>query len=203
MMTKQNATTRILGSRFDPDGRLLPRAYVNVRWAPDLPLDGRRSLERRHSLSDGVPLDERTWRYTLEDQSVANVVALMQDASVEDTHGVDRATGLLLPQRHRHQGFVKAEYSKPRWGILANIRGVFFSKWPLNPATGTYGYGYRIWDLYASKHLRRGFQAFGSIDNLADSTDRKLDAGTPGFDRPDYGRTFRLGLRYAFSRENN
>jgi hypothetical protein len=97
MMTKQNATTRILGSRFDPDGRLLPRAYVNVRWAPDLPLDGRRSLERRHSLSDGVPLDERTWRYTLEDQSVANVVALMQDASVEDTHGVDRATG-RVPQ---------------------------------------------------------------------------------------------------------
>jgi outer membrane receptor for ferrienterochelin and colicins len=117
--------------------------------------------------------------------------------------GVDRATGLLLPQRHRHQGFVKAEYSKLRWGLLANIRGVFFSKWPLNPAAGTYGYGYRIWDAYASKHLRRGFQAFGSIDNLADSTDRRLASATPGFDRPDYGRTFRLGLRYSFSKEAN
>jgi hypothetical protein len=97
MMTKQSATTRILGSRFDPEGRLSPRAYVNVRWVPDLPLDQRRGLEQRHSLRDGVPLDERTWRYTLEDQSVANVVALMQDASVEDTHGVDRATG-RVPQ---------------------------------------------------------------------------------------------------------
>jgi outer membrane receptor for ferrienterochelin and colicins len=134
-------------------------------------------------------------------------VALTSTVRVQSSYtylsGVDRATGLLLPQRHRHQGFVKAEYSQQRWGMLANIRGVFFSKWPINPAAGTYGYGYRIWDLYGSKHLRRGFQAFGSIDNLADSTDRKLDAGTPGFDRPDYGRTFRLGLRYSFSRENN
>jgi hypothetical protein len=97
MMTKQDATARILGSRFDPEGRLSPRAYVNVRWVTDLSLDRRRGLEQRHSLRDGVPLDERTWRYTLEDQSVANVVALMQDASVEDTHGVDRATG-RVPQ---------------------------------------------------------------------------------------------------------
>ena len=93
MMTKEAATARILGSRFDPEGRLSPRVYVNIRWAPDLPLERRRTLEERHSLRDGVALDERTWRYTLEDQSVPNVVALMQDAAVEDTHGVDRATG--------------------------------------------------------------------------------------------------------------
>jgi outer membrane receptor for ferrienterochelin and colicins len=115
--------------------------------------------------------------------------------------GVDRATGLALPQRHRHHGYLKAEYNNRRWGTLANLRATFFSKWPLNPAAGTYGYGYQIWDLYASKRLPAGIQAFGAIDNLADSTDRKLNSPIPSFDRPDYGRTFRIGLRYSFTRE--
>ena len=117
--------------------------------------------------------------------------------------GVDRATGLLLPQRHRHQGYLKAEYNNRRWGALTNLRGTFFSKWPLNPMAGTYGYGYQIWDLYASKRLGAGFQAFGAIDNLADSRDRKLDNPVPTFDRPDYGRTFRIGLRYTFTQEES
>lgn len=114
---------------------------------------------------------------------------------------VDDATGLVLPQRHRHQGYIKAEYNNPHWGLLANVRGTFFSKWALNPAAGTYAYGYQIWDLYASKNLRGGVQAFGAIDNLADDTDRKLGNPTPSFDRPDYGRTFRIGLRYSFTKE--
>lgn len=115
--------------------------------------------------------------------------------------GVDKATGLLLPQRHRHQGYVKVGYDNPRWDLLANVRGTFFSKWPLNPSLGTYAYGYQIWDAYASKKLAAGIQAFGAIDNLADSTDRKLNNPSPTFDRPDYGRTFRIGLRYEFTRE--
>jgi outer membrane receptor for ferrienterochelin and colicins len=115
--------------------------------------------------------------------------------------GVDRATGLLLPQRHRHQGYVKVDYNNPRWGLLANVRGTFFSKWPLNPSLGTYAYGYQLWDAYASKKLKAGIQAFGAVDNLADSTDRKLNNPTPTFDRPDYGRTFRVGLRFSFTRE--
>lgn len=114
--------------------------------------------------------------------------------------GVDRATGLLLPQRHRHQGYLRGDYDIPRWGLRANLRGSFFSKWPLNPAQGTYGYGYQVWDLYAAKKLPRGIEAFGAIDNLADSTDRKLEAAVPTFDRPDYGRTFRIGLRYTLRR---
>jgi outer membrane receptor for ferrienterochelin and colicins len=113
---------------------------------------------------------------------------------------IDRSTGLLLPQRHRHQGYVKADYSLPRLGISANVRGTFFSKWPLNPAQGTYAYGYQIWDVYASKKLPHGVQAFGAINNLADNRDKKLSLLTPTFDRPDYGRMFRIGLRYEFRR---
>jgi len=93
MMTKAAAIERILRSRYDRDGRLLPRAYINVRWSPALAVDHRLSLEHQHGLADGVALDDRTWRYTLEDRATANVIALMQDAAVEDTHGVDRATG--------------------------------------------------------------------------------------------------------------
>ena len=116
---------------------------------------------------------------------------------------VDRTTGLVLPQRHRHQGYVSASYDIPRWGLAANLRGTFFSKWTLNPAQGTYAFGYQIWDLYASKNVVAGLQAYGAIDNLADSTDRKLHSSTPSFDRPDYGRTLRIGLRYSFGRERN
>lgn len=113
----------------------------------------------------------------------------------------DRATGLPLPQRHRHQGYIKADYNYPRWGLLANVRETFFSRWPLNPAQGTYGYGYQIWDAYASKKLPRGLQAFLAIDNIADSRDQKLTLATPAFDRADYGRTWRLGLRWRFRGE--
>lgn len=131
-------------------------------------------------------------------------VAITRQVRIEGAYtllkGEDRATGLLLPQRHRHQGYAKANYSNPRWGLLANVRGTFFSKWPLNPSLGTYAYGYQIWDAYASKKLVAGLQAFGAIDNLADTTDRKLNNPTPTFDRPDYGRTFRIGLRYTFHR---
>ena len=95
MMTKAAATARILGSRYDRDGQLHPRSYINVRWAPEIAADRRRGIEQRHGLGDGVALDDRTWRYTLEDPSAANMMALIQDAVVEDTHGVDRGTGLL------------------------------------------------------------------------------------------------------------
>jgi len=94
MTTKFAAAARIVRSRYDRDGRLQPRGYINVRWMPQLADDARLRVERRYSLADGVALDERTWRYTLEDPSAATVLALIHEAAVEDTHGVDRLTGL-------------------------------------------------------------------------------------------------------------
>ena len=97
MTTKFAAAARIVRSRFDRDGRLQPRNYINVRWMSELAGDARLSLERRYRLADGVALDERTWRYALEDPSAARVLALIHESAVEDTHGVDRLTGVLTP----------------------------------------------------------------------------------------------------------
>jgi outer membrane receptor for ferrienterochelin and colicins len=115
---------------------------------------------------------------------------------------VDATDHEWLPNRNRHQGHIKLEYAKPRLGLVANIRGTFFSSWPTgntnadgSPANA---FGYQIWSLYGSKELRRGVRAFAAIDNLADSRDPKLNDPQPSFDRPDYGRTFRVGLQYSF-----
>jgi outer membrane receptor for ferrienterochelin and colicins len=109
-----------------------------------------------------------------------------------------------LPYRNRHQGHIKLEYARPRWGLLANVRGTFFSRWPNGETGGTilqdYAYGYQIWNTYISKSLLAGFQIFGAVDNFNDSRDKKLSLAKPSFDRPDYGRTFRIGLHYEFPR---
>jgi outer membrane receptor for ferrienterochelin and colicins len=114
---------------------------------------------------------------------------------------IDEQTGLRLAQRHRHHGFTGLDYVNARWGVVANVRGTFFSNWLLNPALGTRGYGYGIWDCYASKDLPRGVQLFGTIDNIGDSRDRKLAFANPSFDRPDFGRMYRLGMRWNFQRK--
>lgn len=110
---------------------------------------------------------------------------------------VDSLNHLWLPDRSRHQGHVGLEYAgKP--GLFVNLRGNFLSRWPT--ADSSYAYGYQTWNLYASQKLGHGVQLFGAVDNLADSTDRKLRDASPSFDRPDYGRTFRAGLRFELHR---
>ncbi|MCX6592494.1 MAG: TonB-dependent receptor [Acidobacteria bacterium] len=116
-------------------------------------------------------------------------------------NALDRVTQLGLPQRHRHHGQTRLDYFIPRWGISTNLRGSFYSHWLLNAATGTRGLPFQIWDAYAAKDLRRGLQAFVAIDNLNDSRDAKLQLAVPSFDRPDYGRTVRVGLRYRFRQD--
>lgn len=111
-------------------------------------------------------------------------------------HATDTNTKLALLQRHRHQGYVKLDYALPRWNFDANVRGTFFSHWQLTNTTR--GLPYQIWDAYASKQLYRGARLFAAVDNLNNSRDGKLQLATPSFDRPDYGRTWRLGLRYQF-----
>lgn len=113
----------------------------------------------------------------------------------------DSSANLALPQRHKHQGYVKGEYVNPRWGLATNIRGSFYSSWWLNPAAGTRAYGYGIWDFYISKNMPKGTQAYFAIDNFGDTRDRKLALATPTFDRPDYGRMFRVGMRWQFGKE--
>ncbi len=114
-------------------------------------------------------------------------------------NALDRLTNLGLPQRHRHHAQTRLDYLIPRWGLTTNLRGSFYSHWLLNAATGARGLPFQIWDAYVAKDLRRGFQTFIAADNLNNSRDGKLQLATPSFDRPDYGRTFRVGLRYRFT----
>ncbi len=69
--------------------------------------------------------------------------------------------------------------------------------WPLvdRSTAGTHEKAYALWNLYASKDVSHGLQAYGAIDNLANSRDSLLSATPPSYDRTDYGRTFRIGLR--------
>jgi len=113
---------------------------------------------------------------------------------------IDKNTRLRLPQRHRHQGYVRTEYMNQRLGLLANLRGTFFSRWLLNPAANTSAFGYSMWDFYLSKNLPRGVQFYFAVDNLANSRDQKLELATPTFDRPDYGRQYRVGMRLRLNK---
>ncbi len=114
---------------------------------------------------------------------------------------INRQNGQQLPQRHRHQGLFRLDYLRQRNGLFASLRGAYFSRWPINPAQGTFGFGYQIWDSYAEKALPKRLTVFGAVDNLLDSRDRKLDGTQPTFDRPDFGRTFRVGMRFRLSAE--
>lgn len=116
-------------------------------------------------------------------------------------NALDRNTRMGLPQRHRHHGQTRLDYTVPRWGINTNLRGSFYSHWLLNATTGTRGLPFQIWDAFAAKDLRQGFQAFVAVDNLNNSRDGKLQLTPASFDRPDYGRTLRLGLRYRFRQD--
>lgn len=112
----------------------------------------------------------------------------------------DTVTNLALPQRHRHTGIVRAEYTIPKLGLHTNVRGAFYSHWLLNAATGTRGLPFQIWDAYVSRTWPRRIETFLAIDNLNNSRDAKLQLPVPSFDRPDYGRTARAGLRYRFGK---
>ena len=65
--------------------------HVNVRWAPSVDDTTRRQLESEYSLRLLQPNSERTFVYRLGNTSRDTIRALVQDARVEDTHGIDRA----------------------------------------------------------------------------------------------------------------
>ena len=115
-------------------------------------------------------------------------------------NALDRNTRLGLPQRHRHHGQTRLDYTVPKLGLAANLRGSFYSHWLLNAVAGTRGHPFQIWDSYVSKNLAHGVQAYVAVDNLNNSRDAKLRLANPTFDRPDYGRTLRVGIRYRFIR---
>lgn len=122
---------------------------------------------------------------------------------------VDKSTGRSLTGRHKHQGFGKIEYANARYGFTANFRGMFYGKWwtSTTPATARKAAAFQIFDIYAAKELPKGFEVYGTVDNLFDSQDPNTGlpsltnpANARTLDRADAGRTFRLGIRWTFDK---
>ena len=68
------------------------RARVNVRWNAGVTADERSTLEHKYSLVRGEAREGTTWTYELADTSPGNIEALVRDANVLDTHGVNRSS---------------------------------------------------------------------------------------------------------------
>ncbi len=112
----------------------------------------------------------------------------------------DKAPNLVNPNltnRHKHHGFAKLAYDNARLGLNANVRATFFSSW-WNSATVRVP-GFELWDVYASKSLVKGFDVYGSVDNILNDQDPNTGTSLTIY-RPEAGRTFRLGLRWNFER---
>lgn len=115
----------------------------------------------------------------------------------------DKATGGYLSQRHKHHGNFRVWWSTRRLGGLrTNLRGTYLGKWPIvGRRSVVIVDSYQLWDWYIAKPIRSGFEMYGVIDNLFDSTDPSLEGPDPTFYRADPGRTFRIGLRWTFGVE--
>jgi hypothetical protein len=77
---------------------LAPR--VNVRWG-SVSTEQRRQIERQLSLVAPQHLEGTTWAYDLANPSAGGIDALVHHAAVEDTHGIDRATGTIATDARR------------------------------------------------------------------------------------------------------
>lgn len=162
-------------------------------------------------LSFGAEPYLATYVYTNVDQAYTQGIRLQGSVMVNHNLRVDGIYAYLdpydvteretLPERSRNTGSFRVEYVSSRIGVIANLRGNFFGRWLIDPASGLHEEAYAIWNFYTSKDLPRGLQAYGAIDNLGNSRDSLLAQNPPSYDRTDYGRTYRIGLRYTFPHE--
>ena len=94
----------MLAAALPPAGRALagPQgATIHVRWRPSVTESERRSIEARLRLAEGERLDGSTWRYDLIDVSSDNILALIIEPAVADTHNIDRPNNALDPRANR------------------------------------------------------------------------------------------------------
>jgi hypothetical protein len=91
-VTRREAIDQLRQVRYDDQRRLDRHHFVNIRWAPTVDDTARGIRETRYHLAEGVRRDGNTWQYDLQDRSATNVQALLADAGVEDTHGINRET---------------------------------------------------------------------------------------------------------------
>lgn len=112
----------------------------------------------------------------------------------------DKSTHRYLTGRHRHHGFLKLAYDNQRLGFNANFRGSIYSSWIASRTESTnaqvMGTAYQLFDLYGAKSLPKGFEIYGTIDNIFDNVDPAR--GHAAQQRLEAGRTFRIGVRWNF-----
>ncbi len=124
----------------------------------------------------------------------------------------NKETGEYLPERIRNQAFLKLGYNNQRLGLRANFRASLYSGWKASSLsnrqlqTQLSSEPFELFDLYGAKTIKKGFEVFGTVENIFDNQDAnvgKFDSrGRPlAIVRPDIGRTFRFGMRYNFSRD--
>ena len=128
---------------------------------------------------------------------------LMVSAGYTYMEARDKESDAFLSGRHRHHGNFRIFYSSsPLGGWRTNLRGTYFSKWPVSGRGGTLlGDAYQIWDWYVAKPLSRGMELYFVVDNLFDSRDSGLESAQPAFLRADPGRLVRVGMRWNFKSE--
>lgn len=124
----------------------------------------------------------------------------------------NKSKGSYLPERFRHQGFVKLSYDNENLGFRANIRSSLYSNWKASSQSNRELQGelaspaFQLFDAYAAKRIRKGVDIYGSIENIFDNKDpnagKLSSTGQPlPILRPDAGRMFRVGIRLSLSRD--
>ena len=109
--------------------RLAPR--VNVRWAPGVSAEQRAAAERTFHLVSPAHVEGSTWTYDLSDPSAANIKALIADAAVEDTYGINRQDGVVEPDAPRGTTWVESSAIGP-WAASGPIAWIgLISMWAM------------------------------------------------------------------------
>ncbi len=162
-------------------------------------------------LSFGAEPGLETFVYTNVDQAYTQGINLRGSVHLNRHLRVDGYYAYLDPydvtdkqtltERSRNSGYFPHRIRLATSGLVANIRGNFSGRYLISPDPPEHEEAYAIWNLYGSKDIRYGLQAFGAIENLGNSRDSLLSQSSPTYDRTDYGRTFRIGLRYTFPHE--
>lgn len=94
---------------------------VNIRWAEGLDDDRRGEMTTWYGLEEGAHVSGRTWRYVLTDSSQGNILSLLADPGIEDTHGIDRTRSTTAhaaesPLEHRSHAAADAG-----WPFVAGL----------------------------------------------------------------------------------
>ena len=130
-VSRHQGIIRLVNGRYDRTHALRPRRYIRIKWAPQVDDARRAARESAHGLQDGVPIEDGAWRYALADPSPAAVIAIMVDPDVNDTHGVDRRTGVITevpddgsesgPDAEEHRYVLVGERSCPEGAQVATV----------------------------------------------------------------------------------